>query len=140
MFALDPETLRLIREWVEKAENDLTNAAYVLKMGKQCPTDTVCFHTQQCVEKYLKALLVHHERDIPWTHNVGLILSRLPARARPDLTPDEQQRLTDYATVMRYPGDYEIIPLTEARQAVKIARRVRRQIRKRLPKEALRSK
>ena len=140
MFALDPETLRLIREWVEKAENDLTNAAYVLKMGKQCPTDTVCFHTQQCVEKYLKALLVHHERDIPWTHNVGLILSRLPASARPDLTPDEQQRLTDYATVMRYPGDYEIIPLTEARQAVKIARRVRRQIRKRLPKEALRSK
>lgn len=140
MFAIDPEILRLIQEWLEKAENDLITAAYVLKLGKQCPTDTVCFHAQQCVEKYLKALLVHYERDIPWTHNISLILSRLPAGARPDLTLDEQQRLTDYATVMRYPGDYEPIPLTEARQAVKIARRVRRQIRKRLPKEALRSK
>ncbi len=139
MFAADPETLRLVREWVQKAENDLTNAAHVLKLGKRCPTDTVCYHAQQCVEKYLKALLVYHERDFPWTHQLGSRLLRLPAGVRPDLTPDEQQRLTDYATVTRYPGDYEAIPLTEARNAVKIARRVRRQLRKRLPKEALRA-
>jgi hypothetical protein len=37
----------------------------------------------------------------------------------------------------RYPGDYEPIPLAEARQAVQIARRVRKQIRKWLPKESL---
>jgi hypothetical protein len=42
--------------------------------------------------------------------------------------------------VTRYPGDYEAISLAEARYAVKVARRVRRQIRKRLPKEALSSK
>ena len=41
--------------------------------------------------------------------------------------------------VTRYPGDYGAIPLAEARAAVKIARRVRRQVRKRLPKEALKS-
>ena len=60
--------------------------------------------------------------------------------ARPDLTPSEQVALTRYATVTRYPGDYEAILLAEARDAVKVARRVRRQIRKRLPQEALRSK
>ena len=38
-------------EWVAKAENDLTNAAHTLKLGASCPTDTVCFHAQQCVEK-----------------------------------------------------------------------------------------
>jgi len=140
MFAADPETLRVIGEWVQKAENDLTNAAHVLKLGKRCPTDTVCFHAQQCVEKYLKALLVNYGRDAPRTHNISALLLRLPASARSDLTPDEQQRLTRYATVNRYPGDYDAIPLAEARDAVKVARRVRRQIRKRLPRAALRTK
>ena len=50
---------------------------------------------------------------------------------------EEQERLTDYATVTRYPGDYDAIPLAEAQQAVAIARRVRSQVRKRLPKEAI---
>jgi hypothetical protein len=48
--------------------------------------------------------------------------------------------LTDYATVTRYPGDYEPIPLSEARKAVAIVRRFRKQIRALLPKEALRLK
>ena len=34
-------------------------------------------------------------------------------------------------------GDYEPIPLAEARVAVKIARRVRRQVRQHLPRESL---
>ena len=42
--------LRVVHEWVEKAENDLKNAAHTLRMGKRCPTDTVGFHAQQCVE------------------------------------------------------------------------------------------
>jgi len=50
--------LQVVREWVIKAENDLKNAAHTLKMGADCPTDTVCFHAQQCVEKYMKAVLV----------------------------------------------------------------------------------
>lgn len=37
----------------------------------------------------------------------------------------------------RYPGDYEPIPLAEARQAVQIARRLRQQVRKGLPKDSL---
>ncbi len=139
MLAVDPELIRVVREWLQKAENDLTAAAQLLKLGKACPTDTVCFHAQQCAEKYVKALLVHHGQDFPKTHNLRALLALLPARARPDLTPEEQHLLTRYATVTRYPGDYEAIPLSEARNAVKIARRVRRQIRKRLPKEALRA-
>jgi hypothetical protein len=38
------ETLRVIRQWVAKAENDLKNATHTLKLGADCPTDTVCFH------------------------------------------------------------------------------------------------
>jgi len=46
---------RVVAEWVRKAENDIRNAEYTLTMGEDCPYDTVCFHAQQCVEKYLKA-------------------------------------------------------------------------------------
>ena len=42
------------------------------------------------------------------------------------------------AVSTRYPGDYERIPLTEARQAVRIARRMRKHIRPLLPKAVLR--
>jgi len=50
---------------------------------------------------------------------------------------EEQRRLTAYATVTRYPGDYEPIPLIEAQQSVKLARRVRKDLRLLLPKEVL---
>ena len=49
----------------------------------------------------------------------------------------EQDRLTEYATVMRYPGDYNPVPLAEAQAAVELAGRVRAQIRKLLPREVL---
>jgi hypothetical protein len=44
----DDELLSVVQQWVQKAENDLKNAAYTLRIGKDCPTDTVCFHAQQC--------------------------------------------------------------------------------------------
>ena len=126
--------LAVVREWVVKAENDLTNAAHVIKLGAECPTDTVCFHAQQCVEKYLKALLVLDGIDFPKTHDIERLTALLPARADMPLTPEEQGRLTDYATTTRYPGTGDIL-LTEARRAVALARRVRKQARSLLPGE-----
>jgi HEPN domain-containing protein len=129
--------LSVVRGWIEKAENDLTNAANTLKMGERCPTDTVCFHAQQCVEKYLKALLVFRARDFPKTHDVGELAALLPPKLRPRFSVEEQRMLSVYATLTRYPGDYEPIHLSEARSAVSIARRMRREIRKLLPKEVI---
>jgi HEPN domain-containing protein len=106
-------------------------------MEDDCPTDTVCFHAQQCVEKYLKAFLVLEEIDFPKTHDIGKIAALLPSRIRVPLTVEEQIQLTNYATVMRYPGEYFPISMREAKKAVRLARRVRMQIRKLLPKQAL---
>src|SRR5258708_2803394 len=128
MLEMDP-VLHVVRQWVQKAEHDLTNAAHTLKLGKRAPTDTVCFHAQQCVEKYLKALLVAQEIDFGRTHSISALLALVPTRLRPDLSAQEQELLTDYAVSARYPGDYEEIPLNQAKQAVKVARRVRKQVR-----------
>jgi HEPN domain-containing protein len=135
----DPhEVLLVTQQWVQKAENDLQTATYTLQLGEEGPTDTICFHAQQCIEKYLKALLVLHGIEFPRTHNLGVLIARLPQQIRPQLTPEEQERLTDYATTTRYPGDYEPIPLGEAKSAVRLARRARRNIRKHLPRQATR--
>ena len=51
----------------------------------------------------------------------------------------EQRRLTAYATALRYP-DYPTVSLADARKAVAVARRVRRQVRRMLPRAALRQR
>lgn len=131
------KVLKVVSEWVLKADNDLKTASHTLEMDDECPTDTVCFHAQQCVEKYLKALLVLKSIPFPKTHNIEELIGLLPSDSRPQLADRDQDRLTEYATVTRYPGDYEPIFLVEARQAVRIARRVKTQIRKLLPKQVL---
>ena len=137
MFADDPRKIEVLRQWVQKAENDLLNATQVLKLGKRCPVDTVCYHAQQCVEKYLKALLINRDLDFRKTHNIAVLIKLLPPSARPDLPLADQDRLTEYATTTRYPGDYDPLAIAEARAAVKLARRVRSHARKRLPKASL---
>lgn len=101
------KVLRVVREWVEKAENDLEAAARLLRSGRDFPADVVCFHAQQCVEKYVKAYLTSLEIDFPKTHDLGVLVSLMPLRARPKLTVPEQRTLTVYATVTRYPGEQQ---------------------------------
>ncbi len=131
------EIVVVVRRWVQKAENDLKTAVVTLGLGAACPTDTVCFHAQQCVEKYLKALLTAQGIDFARSHHISALCNLLPGTLRPDLTPEEQILLTDYAVSTRYPGDDEPIPLGEARRAVRIARRVRQHVRQLLPPAGL---
>jgi HEPN domain-containing protein len=128
--------LAVILQWVEKAEHDLMTASYTLRLRANCPTDTVCFHAQQCVEKYLKALLVLNDVEFGRTHHISALLTLLPPSIHPEMTPEEQERFTEYAVTTRYPGDYDPITREEAKQAVQVARRVRNQVRRRLPTAA----
>ena len=73
----------------------------------------------------------------PKTHNIRKLVELLPRGVQLSFPPDERDELTDYATGARYPGWGEI-SLRDARHALAIARRLRRDVRKLLPKEALR--
>lgn len=129
----EPDKITIvIGEWVVRAEHDLATALHTLTIRKDCPTDIVCFHAQQCVEKYLKALLVYHQVDFPKTHDIEKILSLMPAGVSVALSKVETDVLTQYATAGRYPG-WRTITLAEARHAAKVAQRVRRDVRKILP-------
>jgi HEPN domain-containing protein len=127
----ESEKRTTVREWAEKAEHDLLTASHMLGLGRRCPTDTVCFHAQQCIEKYIKAAMVWRDIEFPRIHDIAVLLSALPRDLRPDLIPAEQERLTHAATRLRYPGA-DNPSLAEARQAVRSARAVRRELRARL--------
>jgi len=65
-----------IRLWIEKAEQDFVSAGILSKRRAKL-NDVVCFHSQQCVEKYLKALLIHHRVRFPKTHDLTELLNLL---------------------------------------------------------------
>lgn len=114
------EMLKIIQQWIERAEEDLCNAEHTLTLKKDCPVGTVCFHAEQCVEKYLKALLVSQRIDFPKTHNIPELIALLPDSIRPTMPAVEQEQLTDYATVVRYPGDWDPITREDAEKSVEV--------------------
>jgi len=73
-----PERTALVRGWVIKAEHDLRNAEHTLTLDEECPFDTVAFHAQQCVEKYLKSLLTYREIPYPRIHDISELVALAP--------------------------------------------------------------
>lgn len=130
-----PET----REWVEKAEQDAAVAEREIRARKVTAFDAVCFHAQQCAEKYLKALHVERGLGYARTHDLAQLLSTLSAGDPALLLLDPAARLlTDFAVKYRYPGAWAT--RIEARAALNHARLVRDEIRVRLGLAAIRVK
>ena len=125
-----PDPLRVARQWAEKADHDLTTAQHTLQLEQNCPYDTICFHGQQCVEKYLKALLSYHKIDFPKTHDVTELLALIPINSRLGLKPEELAELNPYAVDGRYPGEAESEDRADADSAIKLAIKVRSAVRK----------
>ena len=111
--------------WFKKAENDLKNAEFVIKMINP-PTDTICFHCQQTAEKYLKGYLAFFGKEIPKIHDLEELISLCE---NIDLSFSNLYEiaieLTDYAVVVRYPGiEYEI-PIEDAEQSIEQAKKIK---------------
>lgn len=119
------------REWVDKAEADYAAAMLLRRARKKYSRDIVCFHLQQCVEKYLKARLGEATIAFPRTHDLERLLDLIVpveplwATLRPALVA-----MTDFAVEVRYPG--RATSRAEALALVRAATRVRETIRRSL--------
>jgi HEPN domain-containing protein len=71
---MKPEAEQLVR----KAEGDFLTMERECA-AENCVEDSVCFHAQQCVEKYLKAVLVEHDIHFPKVHDLVRIATLLPS-------------------------------------------------------------
>src|SRR4030065_2816686 len=99
------DRLSVVRSWFKKAENDLTNAEHTMKM-EHPPCDTVCFHAQQCAEKYLKGFLTFHEIDFPKTHSLEDLVSLCRDKSSSIESELEGiETLSSYGVEGRHPAD-----------------------------------
>lgn len=111
-------------EWVEYAEEDLIIAKSALRRSKPLTIGS-CFHSQQCAEKYLKAILVSQNVEFPKTHDL-LILNTLCTTAGifTGFTKEDLGRLSGYAVHTRYPGNQP--SPEEAKDSLEIAMNIRK--------------
>ena len=113
------------KEWFIKADHDL-QAAKIIFSDPEPPTDTVCFHCQQAVEKYLKGFLTFHKIDFIKSHDLDYLL-KISKNILVDIQDYEEEilSLNKYSIDPRYPADIPIYyGLSEAKQAFEKAKTV----------------
>ena len=116
----------LVNKWIKKAEKDLLTAERELSFEDPI-TDTVCFHCQQTVEKYLKAFLVYHQIYFPKTHRIMDLLELCATKDssfKDEL--EDADNLTDYAVEIRYPDVWLEPEIEDAKEAFEIAKKVKK--------------
>jgi HEPN domain-containing protein len=101
MSSMKPITL----EWIDKAEGDFATAERELQVQQRPNFDAVCFHSQQCAEKYLKGCLQEANVAFSKTHDLGTLLDLcLPIEPNWSSLRSVADTLTTYAVEFRYPG------------------------------------
>jgi len=120
---------RDVRDWVVKAEEDFAVVETLARKRRPALQSAVCFHAQQCAEKYLKALLTRDRITFPKTHDL-LDLLDLAKHSDPttELLRSYLEYLEPYAVNLRYPG--EGATRTEAKRSVRAITHVREALRR----------
>ena len=120
-----------VAEWVAKAEGDFLTAGRELRARKSPNYDAVCFHAQQCAEKYLKAVLQENNKQIPKIHNlIELMLLYEEIDSNFEILRADLVIMERFSVRTRYPG--EIAEKGDAQSAYAAAGIARNFIRQKL--------
>ena len=86
----------IAKEWFFVANKDLKSAIFLQNM-KPVPLEIICYHCQQCAEKYIKGFLAFKEEKIEKSHNL-VLLNKKCREYNIDFKEIEEEclRLTDY--------------------------------------------
>jgi len=116
-------------EWIEKAEGDFRMMERESRVRKHPNYDGLCFHAQQCVEKYIKARLVEADLDFPKIHDLVALLNLvLPVEPLWETFREHLSFLTDFAVNYRYPGEStDRKTALDARRRCRLFRKVARE-------------
>jgi len=103
-------------DWLARARSNLALARQPKPEGAFW--EDLCFQAQQAAEKALKAVLIAHGTAFPWTHSIEALLDLVPEDVGTPEALREAAKLTDFAAVSRYPGDYPSVTEDEYRDAL----------------------
>lgn len=93
-------------EWISKAEGDFATVEREAGARRSPNYDGLCFHAQQCAEKYLKARLSESNITFGKVHDLAALLDQVKA-VQPDweVFREDLAYLSDFAVSFRYPGE-----------------------------------
>ncbi|MHC4511087.1 MAG: HEPN domain-containing protein [Planctomycetota bacterium] len=92
-------------EWVAKAEGDFATMEREGCVTENPNYEAICFHAQQCAERYLKARL--YEADVPFgkIHDLSALLDQaIGVEAGWEGFREDLAYLSDLAVTLNYPG------------------------------------
>lgn len=105
----------ITREWLDRAGDDLTAAELLLTRSDL--TNMVAFHSQQTVEKTLKAILEESDIAPMRTHSLTRLYSLIEAYVSVPVDHDMLDRLDAVYIEARYPGEMGLLPQGKPSQA-----------------------
>ena len=95
----------VVRDWATKAEDDFRIIRRLCE-GPSPSANGICFHAQQCAEKYLKARLNEAGIAFERTHKlVPLLDQSIPVEPLWEAYREDLYFLSNFAVTFRYPGD-----------------------------------
>jgi HEPN domain-containing protein len=94
------------KEWLKSAYSDLRSIKYIIK--DDFLTHVVAFHSQQAVEKTLKAVIEYKNKRVPRVHKLQNLIHRIDI----DIVFEESilETLDELYIDSRYPGDIGLLP------------------------------
>src|SRR5690606_17037435 len=110
-----------VGEWIEKGDHDLGSAKLIFLHIPEY-FDTIAFHCQQAVEKYLKALLIYFEIDFKRSHDLMYLLDLLSQSLEiKESMYDSALLLNVFSVQIRYPDNTVYLSSEELETSISIA-------------------
>ncbi|MBU2579114.1 HEPN domain-containing protein [Patescibacteria group bacterium] len=114
---------KLFKEWIIKAQNDLETAQILFR--EKGPTDTLCFHCHQAVEKYLKAFLIYHQIEFEKIHDLWKLTKDCAIKDKEILKFEKELKiLNGHYIESRYPPEITTYSQKEIKKVLKIAEEI----------------
>lgn len=117
------KNLDIANEWFKIAEIDFETAKFLQNM-KPMPLEIICYHSQQCVEKYLKGFIALNGGQKTKTHDL-VLLNKICQTYNSIFKEIDNDciELTDYGVQMRYPFHLEI-DTNDVKKAIESSQKV----------------
>lgn len=122
---MSEKNIDLVKQWIQKGDHDLGTAKITFQSIPEY-LDTVTFHCQQAVEKYLKAYLISKSVTFRYSHDLIYLLELL-VEEEPDLKNyfDQLVELQSYAVEVRYPNETIFLSKNKVEEAIVLAKEIR---------------
>jgi len=99
---------KISEEWLKAAKDDLRVAGMII--SDEALTHMVAFHSQQCIEKFLKAVMEEYSIDLVKIHNLERLLEIVKKHVEIDVEIVLIVKMDKLYIDSRYPADFDLLP------------------------------